>query len=222
MHRHALVAGATGLVGRRLVQLLLDDADTTSVIALTRRPLAIPHPKLVEAVIDFDHLGDFVLPAVDDYYCCLGTTIRKAGSEEAFRDVDLVYPVRLAHMALAAGATRCFVVSAMGADPRSRVMYNRVKGELEAELARLPFVTNVVVRPSLLVGERAEFRAGERAALALLRPLSPLLPARYRPVSADVVARAILVCAKSAHPGRTIVLSDALPRLAAEGRRMAR
>ena len=100
-------------------------------------------------------------------------------------------------------------------------MYNRVKGEFEAELARLPFVTNVVVRPSLLVGERAEFRAGERAALALLRPLSPLLPARYRPVSADVVARAILVCAKSAQPGRTIVESDALPRLAAEERRMA-
>ncbi len=222
MHRHALVAGATGLVGRRLVQLLLDDADTTSVIALTRRPLAIPHPKLVEAVIDFENLRDFVLPPVDDYYCCLGTTIGQAGSEQAFRDVDLVYPVTLAHMALAAGATRCVVVSAMGADPRSRVFYDRVKGELEAELARLPFVTNVAVRPSLLVGERAEFRAGERVALALLRPLSPLLPARYRPVSADVVARAMLVCAKSAQPGRTIVLSDALAKLAAEGNRGAR
>ena len=219
MHRHAFVAGATGLVGRRLVHLLLDDADTSSVIALTRRPLAIPHPKLVEAVIDFDHLRDFVLPPVDDYYCCLGTTIKQAGSKEAFRDVDLVYPVTLARMALAAGATRCFVVSAMGADPRSRVFYNRVKGELEAELARLPFVTNVVVRPSLLVGARAEFRAGERVALALLRPLSPLLPARYRPVSANVVARALLVCAKSAMPGRTVVESDALARLVAEGHR---
>lgn len=217
MSRHALVAGATGLVGRQLLQRLLDDTDFTSVVALSRRPLAIPHPKLVEAVIDFEHLEDFALPAVDDYFCCLGTTIRQAGSQEAFRDVDLRYPLALAKMAIAAGATRCFLVSAMGADPHSRVFYSRVKGELEAELARLPFETLVVLRPSLLVGERADFRLGERAALAVLRPLAALLPVRHRPISADVVAQALIAAAHLAPPGRTTLDSELLERLAAEG-----
>jgi uncharacterized protein YbjT (DUF2867 family) len=217
MRRHALVAGSTGLVGRRLLQCLLDDAAFESVVALTRRPLAIPHPKLVEALIDFEHLPEFALPAIDDYFCCLGTTIRKAGSQQAFREVDLVYPLELARMALAAGATRCFLVSAMGADPHSRVFYSRVKGELEAELARLSFGTLVVLRPSLLDGPREEFRLGERAALAVLRPLAALLPARHRPVSADVVAHALVGAAHLAPPGRTILESDVLPRLAAEG-----
>lgn len=170
MRRHALVAGATGLVGHSLVQLLLDDADTMSVVALTRRPLAIPHPKLVEAEVDFAHLSDCVLPEVDDYYCCLGTTIRQAGSRDAFREVDLEYAVTIARMALAAGATRCYVVSALGANPSSRVFYNRVKGEVEVELGRLPFRTVVAFRPSLLMGERTHGRAGERAALAVARP----------------------------------------------------
>jgi len=148
--------------------MLLDDADTESVVALTRRPLAIPHPKLVEAEVDFAHLADCVLPPVDDYYCCLGTTIRRAGSRDAFREVDLGYAVTIAHMALAAGATRCYLVSAMGADPSSRVFYNRTKGEVEAEIGRLPFRTVVAFRPSRLAGDRAEFRSGERAALAVL------------------------------------------------------
>jgi uncharacterized protein YbjT (DUF2867 family) len=184
MQRRALVAGPTGLVGRELVQRLLDDPDIIEVVAVTRRSLAIPHPKLTEALVDFEHLQDIAAPAVDDYYCCLGTTIRQAGSQEAFREVDLVYPVALAHVALAAGATRCYVVSAMGADPASRVFYSRVKGELEAELARLPFQTLVVLRPSLLSGDRHEFRAGERVALAVMQPLRALVPARYRAVTA--------------------------------------
>ncbi len=179
MQRRALVAGATGLVGRALVQCLLDDPDTLEVVAVTRRPLAIPHPKLTEALVDFAHLQDIASPPVDDYYCCLGTTLRQAGSQEAFRTVDLVYPVTLAHVALAAGATRCFFVSAMGANAAAGVFYSRVKGELEAELARLPFRTVVALRPSLLAGERAEFRLGERVALALMQPLRALVPLRY-------------------------------------------
>ncbi len=120
-------------------------------------------------------------------------------------------------MALAAGATRCYLVSAMGADPSSRVFYNRTKGEVEAEIGRLPFRTVVAFRPSLLAGDRAEFRSGERAALAVLRPLAPVLPARWRPVSAVVVARAMLACAKTDSPGRFVVESDAIVRLAAAG-----
>lgn len=215
MHRTALVAGATGLVGRHLVNLLLDDPDVAEIVTLTRQPLALPHPKLRQCVVDFAYLRDFALPPLHDFYCCLGTTIRRAGSQRAFREVDLVYPVMIAQMALAAGATQCLHVSAMGADPRSRVFYNRIKGEVEAELDRLSFRTVVTLRPSLLAGERAEFRAAERAALAVLRPLSFLLPARYRPVDAAAVARAMVVCARRGEDGRHIIESDEIRRIAA-------
>jgi uncharacterized protein YbjT (DUF2867 family) len=107
MHRTALLAGATGLVGRELLSLLLDDSDVAEVVALTRRPLATPHPKLQQGIVAFDQLASFALPPVDDFYCCLGTTIKQAGSQPAFREVDLIYPVTIARMALAAGASLC-------------------------------------------------------------------------------------------------------------------
>jgi len=216
MHRTALLAGATGLVGRELLSLLLDDSDVAEVVALTRRPMATPHPKLQQGIVEFDQLTSFALPPVDDFYCCLGTTIKQAGSQQAFREVDLVYPVTIARMALAAGATRCLLVSSMGANPQSRVFYNQVKGEVEAELARLPFQTVVAFRPSFLTGVRTEFRAGERAALALAQPISFLLPARIRPVAAADVARAMLACAKSDKVGRFVVSSDEIRRIASE------
>jgi uncharacterized protein YbjT (DUF2867 family) len=216
MHRIALLAGATGLVGRHLLSLLLDDRDVAEVVALTRRPLATPHPKLQQGIVDFDQLASFVLPPVDDYYCCLGTTIAQAGSQQAFRQVDLVYPLIIARMALSAGATRCLFVSAMGADARSRVFYSRVKGEAEDELARLPFQTVYAFRPSLLAGERTQWRAGERAALAVAQPLSFLIPAKYRPVAAADVARAMHICAKGGAVGRFVVASDEIRRIAAD------
>ncbi len=213
MTRHVVLAGATGLVGGRLLQMLLDDPDVADVVALTRRPLAIPHPKLVPAVVDFDHLADFALPPIDDCFLCLGTTIRAAGSQEAFRRVDLALPLAVAQMALAVGATRCLVVSATGADAKSRVFYIRVKGELEDALNALPFRSVVAFRPSLLAGERAEYRAGEAAALAVLRPLGPLLPGRWRPVDAGAVALAMMRAAQQDEPGRFVVHSDIIQRL---------
>ncbi len=216
MHRIALLAGATGLVGRHLLSLLLDDRDVAEVVALTRRPLATPHPKLQQGIVDFDQLASFVLPPVDDFYCCLGTTIAQAGSQQAFRQVDLVYPLTIARMALSAGATRCLYVSAMGADARSRVFYSRIKGEAEEELARLPFQTVFAFRPSLLAGERTQWRAGERAALAVAQPLSFLIPAKYRPVAAADVARAMHTCAKGGAVGRFVVPSDEIRRIAAD------
>lgn len=214
MHRIALIAGATGLVGHELLSLLLDDADVAEVVALTRRPLATPHPKLQQGIVEFDQLGDFALPPVDDYYCCLGTTIARAGSQAAFREVDLVYPVAIARMALASGATRCLFVSALGANPRARVFYSRIKGEAEVELARLPFETVCAFRPSLLAGERFERRVGERLALAFAQPLAPLIPARYRPIAATDVARAMLACAKAGEAGRFVFESDEICRIA--------
>jgi uncharacterized protein YbjT (DUF2867 family) len=215
MHRTALVAGATGLVGRNLVDLLLDDMDVAEVVTLTRQPLALPHPKLRQCVVDFAQLRDFALPPVHDFYCCLGTTIRRAGSQWAFREVDLVYPTTIAQMALSAGATHCVHISAMGADPASRVFYNRIKGEVEGELDRLPFRVVVALRPSLLVGKRKEFRPAERAALAVLRPLSFLLPARFRPVDAAAVARVMVVCARASEDGHRVVESEEIRQIAA-------
>jgi uncharacterized protein YbjT (DUF2867 family) len=214
MHRIALLAGATGLVGRELLSLLLDDADIAEVVTLTRRPLDHPHPKLRQGIVEFDQLESFALPAVDDFYCCLGTTIKRAGSQREFREVDFAYPLAIARMALTAGATRCLFVSAMGADPGSRVFYSRIKGEVEAAMAQLPFETVYAFRPSLLAGDREEFRAGERIALAVTRPLSFLVPPKYRPVAADDVARAMLACAKRDRPGRYVVPSDEIRQIA--------
>jgi len=214
MRRIALLAGATGLVGRELLPLLLDDTDTEEVVVLSRRPLATPHPKLQQGIVAFDQLRNFVLPPVDDFYCCLGTTMRDVGSREAFREVDFQYPVTIARMALAAGATRCFFVSAMGADRKSRVFYNQVKGELEEELSRLEMRTVYAFRPSLLSGKRPEFRLAERAALLVALPISWLLPARIRPIAAVDVARAMHACGKRPAAGRFVIESDEIRPIA--------
>jgi uncharacterized protein YbjT (DUF2867 family) len=216
MRRIALLAGATGLVGRELLPLLLDDSEIAEVVVLSRRAIATPHPKLQQGIVAFDQLHNFVLPPVDDFYCCLGTTIRQAGSREAFREVDLVYPVTIARMALAAGATRCLFISAMGADVQSRVFYNRIKGELERDLMCLELRTVYAFRPSLLVGHRTEFRAGERVAQALARPLSFLLPPTVRPVAAADVACAMHACGRRTAIGRFVILSDEIRRIAAK------
>ena len=165
MRRIALLAGATGLVGRELLSLLLDDSDVAEVVVLTRRPLATPHPKLQQGIVAFDQLDSFALPPVDDFYCCLGTTIRQAGSRQAFREVDLVYPVTIARMALAAGATRCLFVSAMGANAQSRVFYNRIKGELEAR-ARATSVSNRLRVPAVAARRRSRGIPRRRACRA--------------------------------------------------------
>ena len=216
MRRIALLAGATGLIGRELLPLLLDDGDIEEVVVLSRRPLATPHPKLQQGVIAFDQLQNFVLPPVDDFYCCLGTTMREAGSREAFREVDLVYPVTIARMALAAGATRFLFVSAMGADRKSRVFYNQVKGELEEELTRLEVRTVYAFRPSLLTGKRTQVRFGERMALALALPVSFLLPPRIRPIAAADVARAMYACGKRSAAGRFVIQSDEIRQIASK------
>lgn len=222
MHRTALLAGATGLVGRELLSLLLDDADIAEVVALTRRPLATPHPKLQQGIVPFDQLASFALPPVDDFFCCLGTTMKRAGSQAAFREVDLAYPVTIARMALAAGATRCMFVSAMGANPQSNVFYNRIKGELESELAGLAFQAVFAFRASLLTGKRKEFRLVERAALVLVQPFSFLVSPAVRPIAATDVARAMLACAKSNRIGRVVVPSDEIRRIAVESQTVPR
>lgn len=213
--RRALLAGATGLVGHALLPMLLDSPHYSDVHLLLRRPWNGPsHPRLHPHVIDFDRLVD--LPAVDDVYCCLGTTIRVAGSQEAFRRVDFTYVFELARCARQAGASRFAVVSALGADARSRVFYNRVKGEMEAAVQSLGYPHVVIARPSLLVGDRAALgqpvRFFERLAVHGLRPLQMLLPARVRPIEARTVARALLGAMLQGTSGVHIIDSAQLQR----------
>jgi len=220
--RRALLAGASGLVGRRVLARLLADPGCSEVHALVRQPLpdeAQPPPGAAVPLhlytVDFATLArrpDF--PAVDDVYLCLGTTIRAAGSQEAFRRVDFDAVLAVARLARRHGATRLGLVSALGADPASRMFYNRVKGETEAALARLDYPSLVVLRPSLLDGDRTESRPAERLALVLARPLRSLLPARVRPVPAEAVARCLVDAVRRGEPGLRIVESDRIQAFA--------
>lgn len=192
--RTVLVAGATGLVGREILQGLLADPSVAAVHALARRPIATQHAKLTVHTVDFAALPS--LPSLDEVYLALGTTIKVAGSQSAFRAVDLDANLAVARAAQAAGARRVGVVSAMGADSQSSIFYNRVKGELEQALESLHFEGLVIARPSLLLGDRAALgqptRRGEQLGERAGRWLGPLLPANLRPIRAADVARALL------------------------------
>lgn len=207
--RVVALAGATGLVGRAILEGLLADKSVTAVHAIGRRKAGVEHPKLISHVVDFAALPP-LRPPLDEVYLALGTTIKAAGSQSAFRAVDFEANLALARAALAAGARRAGLVSAMGGDSNSRVFYNRVKGETEEALARLPFDGVVIARPSLLAGNREALgqpiRPAERAALVVSRFLGRLVPANYRPVASADVARALLSRVPSAR-GRAVLLS---------------
>jgi len=192
-----MVAGATGLVGRALVEALLADSAVGAVHVLMRaeRPDWRKRNGLTQHVVDY-RAGLSGLPAVDDAFCCLGTTIKVAGSQQAFRAVDFDAALNFARAARAAGAARLGLVSALGANARSSVFYNRVKGELEQAVVALGYDCVVIARPSLLLGDRAALgqpvRTGERIAAALTGPLGWLMPRAVRPIQAATVARALL------------------------------
>jgi uncharacterized protein YbjT (DUF2867 family) len=205
----ALIAGATGLVGSELLTQLLAAPEYDRVVAVVRRPLAVTHPKLVTVVAEFTALGQVAGQLKgDDAFCCLGTTIRQAGSRDAFRAVDHGAVLAFAWAAQRGGVKRFFLVSSLGADADSRVFYSRVKGEIEAALIVLGFATLGIFRPSLLLGRRREFRLGERLSAALLWLLDPLLLGRfrqYRAIQAVVVARAMMRCSFG-RPGQGVLV----------------
>lgn len=205
-----MIVGATGLVGRHALQIALAHPGIARVVAPVRRSVG-GHPKLVAPVVDFDALPpDAPWWAVDAVVCALGTTIRAAGSQDAFRRVDHDYPLAVARLAQRHGARTFVLNSAMGADAGSRIFYNRVKGEVERDLAAVGFVSLTYVRPGLIGGEREEFRLGERAATVALRALHPLLPRRWRINPADRIAQCLVDAAVQARPGVHLVASDAL------------
>ena len=209
--RTALLAGATGLVGGQLLRLLLADDAYQKVTILSRRGLPLTNPKLQQRLIDFNHLADLDAPKVDDVFCCLGTTIKKAGSQDAFRKVDFGYVEALARVAARAGARQFLLVSAIGASSKSRVFYSRVKGETEAAVQAAGFTGTHIFRPSMLLGDRAEPRILERVGTPLMRAVAfamvgPLR--RARPIAAADVAAAMLRAAKKARNGVHVYTYD--------------
>jgi uncharacterized protein YbjT (DUF2867 family) len=220
--RTALLAGATGLIGRELLPLLLEGERYGRVHVLLRRSAPdLPRDRrLTVHQVNFAALP--ALPAVDDVFIALGTTIKAAGSQAAFRAVDFDAVVQTAKAARAAGACRLAVVSALGADSTSSVFYNRVKGEMQAAVAELGYDSVQIAQPSLLVGDREALgqpaRPGEVWATRLLRPVMGLVPASVRPIEAHTVAQALLRATLAGTPGVHLLASA---RLQAIGRQRA-
>ncbi|GAB4029541.1 oxidoreductase [Spirosoma gilvum] len=207
----ALVIGATGLIGNLLTHRLVDSPFYSNVKVLVRKALNWQHPRLQEVPFDFDHPNGLLTQA-DDVFCCLGTTIKKAGSKEAFRKVDYQYPLDIAQLSLASGASQFAIVTALGADADSSIFYNRVKGEVERDLTALHFPTLLIFRPSLLLGDRSENRLGERVGAGVMRLFSPLIPAKYKGIDASKVAKAMLETTQRGLTGRHVFESDALQK----------
>ena len=198
--RNALIAGATGLVGNVILHLLLADDQYEKIVVITRKPIQISDPKLVQRQIDFDSIESLKLNfQVDDVFCALGTTIKTAGSQDAFYKVDFTYVVNLGKWCVSNGAKKLLIVSAMGANAKSGIFYNRVKGEMETAVGQFGIPQIQVFRPSLLMGNRTEKRGGEKIAQAIMGSLGflfvgPLL--KYKGIHADVVAGAMIKAAK--------------------------
>lgn len=205
------VVGASGLVGLELLAQLCADADIESVQVLVRKALN-PNiktcPKLREHLVDFDQLDKFKWPRCDVLFCALGTTMKVAGSQAGFHKVDCDYVVASARHARQAGASALVVVSAMGAKTDSVIFYNRIKGEMEAAVMALGFDSVTIVRPALLMGERAENRFDESIGLAVMKLGNFLVPKRHKPIPVSAVARAMLAAAKERRIGIQIVESD--------------
>lgn len=219
----AVIAGASGLVGGLCLHLLLDSMEYSHVIALVRCKMDVYHPRLTQRIVDFDELPPFRLFRPHDVYCALGTTLKKAGSQEGFRKIDLDYPRFVAERAIEAGAHQYLLVSSVGASAHSANLYLRTKGQVELAVATLPYRAVHFFHPSLLIGERREQRPAEKTATKAFRFLAPALvgPLRkFRPIAASDVAAAMLSAARAAEPGRHIYAYDDIVRLARTEQRL--
>lgn len=206
--QHVLLAGATGLTGEHLLDRLLNEPIITRVLAPTRRPL-VEHSHLENPVGELSTLLPGLSGQVDIAFCCLGTTIKQAGSQEAFKAVDLDLVVAFARRARDMGARHLVVISAINADPESSVFYSRIKGEMEQALIAQDWPQLTIARPSLLVGNRSEQRLAEQ----LAAPLAKLIPGKYGAIEACTLGRALWRLALEEPSGVRIVESDELRRL---------
>jgi uncharacterized protein YbjT (DUF2867 family) len=208
----ALIAGSSGLVGSYCLRLLLQSDRYAKVITVGRNVLPMQHPKLEQLIVDFDRLDNYRHSLIaDDIYCCLGTTIKQAGSREKFYQVDFTYVKKLAAITSANFASQFLVVSAMGANARSAIFYSKVKGQMEEAVKPMSFLAVHIFQPSLLLGPRPQKRVGEQLAQAILPRLNFLLPGplkKYRPVAAERVAQAMLHAAMQDGAGVCLHPSD--------------
>jgi uncharacterized protein YbjT (DUF2867 family) len=207
----ALVAGSTGLIGDQLIRFLTEDPGYDTVIALSRKPLPIQHSKLKTVITELSSLDDHKTQLIaDEVYCCLGTTMRTAGSKEAFRAVDFDYPLALAKLCYANGAKSFCLVSALGANPDSFIFYNRVKGEIENAIDEIGFDRYHIFQPSLLLGDRNEKRAGEDSAKTAYKLFGFLIPKKYQAIEGIKVARAMIHFSHEKVPGKFVHQSNIL------------
>lgn len=188
-----IVAGASGLVGKEVVKHLISDPTCSEIILLVRNNSEIKHPKIKEVLFDFTSL-EYKIENInaDSMLICIGTTMKKAQTKERFEEVDLHIPVKLARLAIKLNVQNVAIISAMGADSKSLFFYNRVKGEMETQLISLNIKNLTIVRPSLLIGDRNEFRFGERFAEKVYTALPFIFPNKYKPIDAGSVARAMI------------------------------
>jgi len=187
-----------------LLELLLEDNSYSKVIALSRKPLSISHPKLENVIVEASELKNHRSLKADDVFCCLGTTIKQAKTREAFRKIDFDYPVQLAELLKNNGANQFLLITALGADKNSTIFYNKVKGEVEDAVGAIGYNTFHIFRPSLLIGPRKEHRAGEDAAKVFYKIFVFLIPAKFKGIESIKVARAMISFARENKPGKFI------------------
>lgn len=208
----AVIAGSTGLVGSELIAMLLESENYKKIYSLVRKSTGRKNSKLTEVVVNYDELKNSLstITEVNDVYCCLGTTMKVAGSKEAFRKVDFLYPLFLAEWAAEKKADQFLMVSAMGANPNSSIFYNRVKGETEDEITAMKIPSVSFFRPSLLIGNRKEKRTGEKIGITVFKALSFLFVGplkNYKGIEASKVAKSMIEHSKKQKTGKEIILS---------------
>ncbi len=215
MLRIAMVLGATGLVGRAVTEELLNREGWDEVRVLVRRSMDLEHPKLKQTIVDWDKLEQYKeqFEGVHAVFCCLGTTIKKAGSQAQFERVDLDYPLKAATIAKDNGVKQFLSVSSMGANAKSRNFYSRVKGRTEEGLIAIGFQGLHLFRPSLLLGQRDEFRLGEQIAAVAMKSLGFLMvgkAAKYRAIPGATVAKAMVNIALADTQGYHIYTNEVI------------
>lgn len=212
MPKKALIAGSTGLIGSHLLSILLDDENYDGIISISRRSTGIVHKKLKEVICSFDKMDEVADQLIaHDLFICLGSTIKKAGSKEAFEKFDYTYPLQLSKIALENGAKQVSLVSALGADNSSLFFYNRVKGDLELAISELQYETVNILRPSILLGEREETRVAENMAQGFYKALGWVFVGpikKYKAIDGETVAMAMNKIARSNAPGINTFDSD--------------
>lgn len=217
MGKTAIIIGSTGLTGSHLLKILLTSDAYDKVISFVRTDIKISHPKLSQHVVDFNKPESYEsLIEGHDMFCCLGTTIKKAGSQEAFEKVDLIYPVEFARAAVKNGIKQFSMISSIGANPQSGNFYLRTKGKCEEELRKLAFQSISIFRPSLLLGNRKEFRLGEWVSTYLMKVFSIFLigPLRkYKAIKTKDVAQAMYQIAQGGTVGYHIYESDEIKQI---------